>query len=116
MRTRLHSRALLMLVLCLCGVSSYATVFGTVRGLVHDPQHRPLAGATVVLKATSSGFQQTATTDADGTFEFRSVPVGEYGISVSHPGFASEQQTVFLNSSSAPVLHYQLAIPKVEEQ
>ena len=49
MRTLLHHGALLVLVLCLSGVSSYATVFGTLRGLVHDPQHRPLAGAKIVL-------------------------------------------------------------------
>ena len=28
-----------------------ATVFGTVRGVVHDPEHRPIQGATLVLQA-----------------------------------------------------------------
>ena len=33
-----------------------ATVFGTVRGIVHDPQHRPIPGSSVVLKAKSSDY------------------------------------------------------------
>ena len=46
--------------LVLCGVvlfagAAWATVFGTVRGIVHDPQHRPIPGVEVVLKAENSG-------------------------------------------------------------
>ena len=33
---------------------AFATIFGSVRGVVHDPQHRPVPGATVVLKARDS--------------------------------------------------------------
>ena len=28
-----------------------ATIFASVRGIVHDPQHRPLPGAMVMLRA-----------------------------------------------------------------
>ena len=37
---------------------AHATVFGEVQGIVHDPQHRPIAGATVVLKSANSAFSQ----------------------------------------------------------
>jgi outer membrane receptor protein involved in Fe transport len=103
-------------LLCLCAVLSQATVFGTLRGIVHDPQHRPLSGAQVNLKATTSNFQQTVSTDDNGTFEFRSIPLGQYTISVSHAGFEDERQSVFLNSGSAPVLHFQLALGTVQQQ
>jgi len=29
------------------GVVAHATTFGSVRGVVHDPQHRPIQGASV---------------------------------------------------------------------
>ena len=40
-----------------------ATVFATVRGVVHDPQHRPVAGAQVMLKAVDSDFSLHTETD-----------------------------------------------------
>ena len=34
----------------LFAAAAFATVFGTVRGIVHDPQHRPVPDSEVVLK------------------------------------------------------------------
>jgi hypothetical protein len=33
---------------------AWATVYGTVRGIVHDPQHHPVSGAQVTLQANNS--------------------------------------------------------------
>ncbi len=106
----------LLALLCLYGSVSLATVFGSVRGVVHDPEHRPIAGATVVIKSATSQFEQTTSTDDNGAFAFSSIPVGQYTISVSHDGFQPEQQAVFLNSGSAPVLHFPLLLGTVHEQ
>ena len=35
-------------------LAARATVFGTVRGIVHDPQHRPVAGAAACLFASGA--------------------------------------------------------------
>ena len=45
-----------------------ATVIGSVRGVVHDPQHRPMSGAHVTLQANNSAYKQEADTNADGVF------------------------------------------------
>src|SRR5262249_658795 len=87
-----------------------ATIFGSVRGIVHDPQHRPVQGAMVMLKATSSEWSTTTNTDANGEFPFTSVPLGDYSISVSTPGFAQEVHKVVVNSGSVPVVHFQLKV------
>ena len=55
----------------------HATIFGRVQGIVHDPQHRPVAAASVKLQATSD-WSQTAQTDENGDFSFTAVPVGDY--------------------------------------
>jgi len=47
-----------------------ATIFGSIRGIVHDPQHRPVGGATVMLKSATSDWTQRAQTDPDGSFAF----------------------------------------------
>jgi hypothetical protein len=70
------------------GWAVWATVFGTVRGIAHDPQHRPIADMEVVLKAQNSDYTQTTFTNADGEFHFDAVPLGEYTVQVSKSGFA----------------------------
>ena len=44
----------------------FATIFGSVRGIIHDPQHRPLQGAMVMLRANSSDWAKTTNTDDNG--------------------------------------------------
>jgi len=92
-----------------------ATVFGTVRGIVHDPQHRPVANASVKLKSASSDWSQTAQTDQDGAFSFPAVPLGDYVVSVAKNGFEDQQQGVTVISSSSPTLHFQLKLTTVNQ-
>jgi outer membrane cobalamin receptor len=97
-------------VLLMAGSAASGTVFGTVRGIVHDPQHRPVPDIQVVLKAKSSEFTQTTQTDANGEFHFDAVPLAEYTVTVSNPGFATIEQTVTVLSGTAPVLHFELQL------
>src|SRR5689334_6897720 len=94
-----------------CLVSAFpadsATVFGTVRGIVHDPQHRPVPSTNVSLKATDSDYSRTTMTDAEGQFILDAVPLGTYTINVSSPGFAPTKQTFALLSGASPVLHFE---------
>src|SRR5580658_794887 len=87
-----------------------ATIFGTVRGVVHDPQHRPIADASVKLKSATSEWTETTQTDQDGAFTFSAVPVGDYLVTVTKSGFADDQQSASVVSNSSPTLHYQLNI------
>jgi len=88
-----------------------ATVFGTVRGIVHDPQHRPVSGIEVVLKAKASEFTLNARTDDAGQFHFDAVPLGEYTVTVSDSNFVAHQQSVAVLSGTAPILHFELRLP-----
>lgn len=96
-------------LLLIVSISS-ATIFGTVRGIVHDPQHRPVADVQVVLKAKASAFVLTAQSDANGEFHFDSVPVAEYAVTVSKAGFATGEQALTVLSGTAPILHFELAL------
>src|SRR5437879_6096595 len=98
----------------LAGVA-LATVFGAVRGIVHDPQHRPVSDIPVVLKARASEFTLTARTDDAGQFHFDAVPLGEYTVAVSDSNFAADQQSVAVLSGSAPILHFELRLPAQNE-
>jgi outer membrane cobalamin receptor len=102
---------LFLLFLLPFAVATLATVFGTVRGIVHDPQHRPVPDIKIILKARSSDYTQSAQTDAAGQFHFDSVPLGEYTVTVSDSTFVADQQIVTVLSGSAPVLHFELRLP-----
>ncbi len=94
---------------------AHATIFGRVGGVVHDPQHRPVAGAVVTLRAVASDFRVSVQTDAEGSFRFPATPLGEYRLTVSSPGFEDAEQTVTLASDTSPVLHLQLAVAGAKE-
>ncbi len=106
----------LLLAACLLSVPlARATIFGKIQGVVHDPQHRPVAGASVKLQSATSDWTQTMQTDANGEFLFTSVPVGDYKITVAQSKFDTVEQTVTVASNSSPVLHFQLKIAAVNQ-
>ena len=47
-------RIALLISILTTAVAAFATIFGSVRGVIHDPQHRPVQGAMVMLKSKSS--------------------------------------------------------------
>jgi TonB dependent receptor/Carboxypeptidase regulatory-like domain/TonB-dependent Receptor Plug Domain len=81
---------------------------GSVRGVVHDQQHRPVAQARVQLKAAASDRVQSTVTDQQGEFSFMTVPVGDYLLSFSADEYASAAQALTVTSGSVPVAHVQL--------
>jgi hypothetical protein len=87
-----------------------ATVFGSVRGIVHDPQHRPVPGTQIVLKAKTSDFTMTVQTDSNGEFHFDAVPLGQYTVTItpSDALFMPEEQSLAVLSGTAPILHFEL--------
>ena len=91
-------------VFLLCGPLLHATIFGKIQGIVHDPQHRPVSGASVKLQAITSDWTQTTQTDDNGEFSFTSVPVGDYKITVTQPKFQTAEQNVTVASGSSPIL------------
>jgi hypothetical protein len=96
-------------------MNAQATIFGTVRGVVHDPQHRPIQGANITIKAQDSDWAQMQKSDDNGEFEFNAVPVGNYTVTVSVEGFRLMQQAVIVESGTSPVLHMELALAGVNE-
>jgi hypothetical protein len=106
--------AILYGVLCFLAVAD-ATIFGTVRGLIHDPQHRPVSGAPITLRASGSAWSKTVASDQAGEFRFDAVPLGEYVVAVELAGFSPEQQTIALASGRDAVLHFALKLASSNE-
>jgi outer membrane receptor for ferrienterochelin and colicin len=101
--------------LLLLAATLSATIFGTVRGLIHDPQHRPVSGAQVTLRSADSDFSKQISSDDAGEFHFQAIPLGEYWVTVDVPGFAAQQQKLTLTSGSDARLHFSLTLNKAQE-
>jgi len=113
--TMTSHRVARLLGILLLAIAASATIFGTVRGLIHDPQHRPVQGSRVILRAEASDWTQTTTSDSSGEFHFDAVPLGAYTVTVEVPGFAPQEQRLALTSGRDARLHFSLAIAKSKE-
>src|SRR5215469_2278126 len=94
---------------------AFAAVVGTVRGVIHDPQHRPVSDAMVMIKAKNSAWDAAVNSDASGNFIFNAVPLGEYVVTVAAVDFEQTQQHVMVVSGSQPVLHFALNVAGAKE-
>src|SRR5271165_5788523 len=94
----------------------WGAVFGTVRGVVHDPDHRPVQAVQVTIKSSTSDYSQQLTTDVEGRFESGALPVGAYQVTAARDGFAPSEKEIVVASGSAPVMHFQLALGAAHEQ
>src|ERR1700683_2169061 len=82
-----------------------------VRGIVHDPQHRPLPGAQIVVRNAAAS--KNVTSDGNGEFQIDAVPEGAYTIGVSAGGFRPVEQQIRVAPGRAAVLHFQLELAPV---
>ncbi len=108
-------RILLPFALLLAAPLVYAALLGQVQGIVHDPTHRPIAGARIVLRAVHSDLFFTADTNSDGAFSIQAVPPGIYNITVSSNGFATLEQTLAVTSNGSELLHFPLQVASVRQ-
>ena len=93
------TRSFLKVLICfatllILGSSLHAEVTGSIFGTILDPSGATVPNATVTLKNPDTGLDRRVQTDASGSYEFLSVPVGEkYSLQVETPGFRPVVQT-----------------------
>jgi Carboxypeptidase regulatory-like domain len=69
------------------------TPTGTILGSVKDGQGGVVPGATVTATNTGTQFSRTVVTDDAGEYALRLLPVGNYQVSVTIPGFKNFTQS-----------------------
>jgi hypothetical protein len=110
----MQSFATKLIFLCLISTAiAHATDFAQLQGIVHDPQHRPLANAHIILSAARSAFTKSTDSNSSGEFSLPNIPLGDYTVSISHAGFDTLKQTLTLHSDTTPILHFELQVGAV---
>src|SRR6516225_3170303 len=87
------------LLLSLAGaqpVFSQAGASAGIYGSVLDAQGAIIPGVRVTLQHVRTNQVRTAVTNQPGEYSFPLLPVGEYRISVEHPGFKKYEETGIL--------------------
>lgn len=110
-----RSIAIISLLALLSCLPASASVFGTIKAIVHDPQHRPVQGAQVEAKSRTSDFKTSGTTNEEGLAILSSVPVGDYDVTVGSPGFSGTQQSVTVSSGNVQEMHFAMALAQHQE-
>jgi hypothetical protein len=117
MRNRQRASVLPFLFLFLAIGLTWASIAGSISGLVTDPSGAVVAGATVVATDTQTGVKTTVTTDAKGFYSLPALPVGTYDLQVSQIGFKTYTQTgVVINANSALRVDATLSVGTINEK
>jgi len=93
------------------GQSNYAMVTGTVT----DSQSLPVTGATVHLKALSTGAVRVLTTNDSGLFSAPALPPDDYELTTESTGFAVMKQYLHLEVGEKLAVEVELKIGAVKE-
>ncbi|HVO60895.1 MAG TPA: carboxypeptidase-like regulatory domain-containing protein, partial [Terriglobales bacterium] len=97
-----RTNSCLVLFVLLGAVVAWASITGSISGVVTDPSGAVISGATVVATNTQTGIKNTVTTDSKGFYSFPSLDVGTYNLEVSQSGFKTLTKTgLVIDANSA---------------
>ncbi len=106
--------AVLIPAALLLSMPLFAQDRAAIRGTISDPTGSLVSGAQVELKSPSTGLHRETLTGSEGIYEFESLPVGTYEISVTHTGFRPVTvNEITLRYSEIRTLDQQLAVGDV---
>src|ERR1700751_684476 len=91
-----RSFMILLFVLWLSAIPSFAQGLGSIVGSVVDPSGAAIGSAKVTATQAGTNFSRVAISNTDGSFVLSSLNPASYVLSVEAPGFRLEKQTVTL--------------------
>src|SRR5262245_5743068 len=94
----------------------HAHIFGSVRVTARDPQNLAVPDAEVTVKAKASQWSQMSKTNREGEALFQAVPIGQYIVTITAPGFVSTGERVIeVTSNTVTPIQSQLQVQGVEQ-
>ena len=97
-------------LLALLPLASGQTNYAVLRGSVLDPQHLPVVGAHVHLKASDTGAERIVDSNSVGLFELAGLQPGSYTLTVETSGFQQTTQSLDLEVGQKATIDVQLRV------
>lgn len=95
---------------------AWASITGSISGLVKDSSGAVINGATVVVANIQTGVKSTGTTDNKGFYNLPALPVGIYSLDVRQAGFkVYRQENLVIDVDSALRVDVTLRVGQVNE-
>src|ERR1700690_329095 len=99
------------------GAVAWASITGSISGIVTDPSGSVIPGASVIATNTETGVQAAVKTDGAGFYSFPDLPIGNYGLDVTQTGFKSYHKSgIHIDANSAIRADVKLEIGQVAEK
>jgi hypothetical protein len=96
---------------------TWASISGSISGLVTDSSGAVVSGASVVATNTQTGVRTTVNTDGKGFYSLPALPVGTYDLKVSVIGFKTYTETgLVINANSALRVDAVLSVGTINEK
>src|SRR6267142_5905664 len=109
-------KSLLIVILSLCAVSTYAQYRAGIQGVIVDPQGNSVEGATVTLTSKETNISKTTTTDSSGGYNFLSLAPGRYAITVEKTGFKKNSlEDVVVSAEQTQAVNIALEVGEVTQ-
>lgn len=107
----------LLLVLAVCTLPAAAqSVYGEILGNVQDASGSAVAQAKVIIRSLDTGASYESSTDAEGGFRVRQLPIGSYEVTIERSGFARYVQApIVLRLNQNADLRIRLEVASLSE-
>ncbi|MGA8762087.1 MAG: TonB-dependent receptor, partial [Candidatus Sulfotelmatobacter sp.] len=117
MRSRQRGIVAALVCLFLAGGFAWASISGSISGVVTDPSGAVVPGASVVATNNQTGVKTMVTTDAKGFYSLPALAIGTYDVQVSETGFKSYTKTgLVIDANSALRVDAALQVGSINEK
>src|SRR5690554_2263679 len=100
---------LLVIIFGFIAFPIWSQITQTVKGSVVDSESQlPLIGARLTLVSDGSTNIINSSTDIDGFFNLKNVPIGKYSLTVGYNSYLNSTQTIIVNSGKESVVNIKL--------
>jgi hypothetical protein len=86
---RAFASFVIVISLAIAAFAQSQSTTGLIQGTISDQNGAAVAGATVNIKNTDTGFERSLTSNSDGFFSAPLLPLGKYKVTASAKGFAN---------------------------
>jgi hypothetical protein len=113
---KIGRRLTLCAVAFLSAALAWASVGGSISGVIKDPSGRVVPGAQVTVRQVSTGLVYKTVSNGKGYYTFPVLPVGQYEFDIQAAGFSGYQRNnVALDTNAAITLDVPLEVGSVAQ-
>ena len=106
----------LFLTLLTAAIAFSQVVGSALSGILHDATGAPIAGASVTVRSLETGAERKLVTDTSGRFSAPSIAIGNYEVTASKEGFATQTKTgIDLTVGQTATLDFTLPVGEIRQ-